>query len=216
MAYVICVNLTKGGVGKTTTAVALGEAAMLGGGPVTVIDADRMGGALRWSQLAAAAGREMRAKVIGMPVEDIPRRIHPVAREANLIVIDAPPPGSEKITEAAFEVSDLIVMPVPPRLAEVDRVLATIEVAQRHGKPARAVLIDVSTRAGLADQREKTLEALRGWGVTVYKTEFPSSVAVERAYGTYLRPSSPMLRFGMELMTEILTSEIQGKGRNDG
>jgi chromosome partitioning protein len=216
MAYVICVNLTKGGVGKTTTAVAIGEAAMLGGGPVTIIDADRMGGALRWAQLAAAKGREMRAKVIGMPVEDIPRRIPPVARESNLIVIDAPPPGSEKITEAAFEVSDLIVMPVPPRLAEVDRVLATLEVAQRHGKLARAVLVDVSTRVGLAEQRNETLEALHGWGVTVYKTEFARSVAVERAYGNYLMPSGPVLRFGMELMTEILTTEIQGKGTNNG
>jgi chromosome partitioning protein len=210
MAYVIVVNLPKGGVGKTTTAVALAEAAMLGGGPVSLLDADRMGGALRWAQLAAAKGREMRAKVIGMPVEDIPRRIHPVARESAVVVIDAPPPGSEKITESAIEAADLVVMPVPPRLAEVDRVLAMLEIAGRHGKPARAVLVDVGGRPELQAQRDQTVEALQGWGVTIYRTEFARSVAVERAYGNYLMPSSPVLRFGMELMTEILTTEIQG------
>ena len=57
MAYTVCVSLVKGGAGKTTTAIALGEAATLGGGRVTVIDADPMGAAVRWAQLAEQSGR---------------------------------------------------------------------------------------------------------------------------------------------------------------
>jgi chromosome partitioning protein len=218
MAYVICVILTKGGVSKTTTAVALSEAATLGGGQVTAIDADPMGSLLRWAQLAEAVGRALRATVIGMPVQDIPRRIHPIARESSVVVIDAPPPGpgAAAIAEAAIGVSDLVVMPIPPRPADMDRVRATKEIADRHGKPARAVLTQVRGGIGPARRREQALELLQAWGVSVYKTQFGYSTAVEGAYGTYLLPSSPVMRYGMELMTEILTTEINGKVRTHG
>lgn len=211
MAYVICVILTKGGVSKTTTAVGLGEAATLGGGLVTDIDADPMGSLRRWAQLADAAGRPLRASVVGMPVQDISRRIHPVARESSVVVIDAPPPGpgAAAIAEAAIEVSDLVVMPIPPRPADLDRVRATQELADKHGKPARAVLTQVRGGVGPERRRLRSLELLEGWGVTVYKTQFGYSSAVEQAYGTYPMPSSPVMRYGMELMTEILTTEIR-------
>lgn len=210
MAYVICVILTKGGVSKTTTAVGLGEAGALGGGPVTDIDADPMGSLLRWARLAEAAGRPLRAAVVGMPAQDIPRRIHPVARESSVVVIDAPPPGpgAAAIAEAAIEVSDLVVMPIPPRPADMDRVRATKELADKHGKPARAVLTQVRGGVGPERRRLQALELLREWGVTVYKTQFGYSTAVEQAYGTFPMPASPVMRYGMELMTEILTTEI--------
>lgn len=217
MAYIICVLLTKGGVAKSSTALALGEAGMLGGGPVTVIDADPMGSLLRWAQLAGQSGRPLRSTVVGMPVQDIPRRIHPIARESSVVVIDAPPPGAVKVAEAAVEVCDLVVMPIPPRPADVDRVLATMAIAEKYGKPSRAVLTQVRGGIGPERQRTEALEALRAWGVTVYRTEFPYSVAVERAYGSYLMPAGPVLRYGMELMTEILTTEIgNGKVQNNG
>jgi chromosome partitioning protein len=207
---IIGVILTKGGVSKTTTAVGLGEAATLGGGPVTVIDADPMGGAVRWAHLAEAAGRPLRATVVGMPVQDIPRRIHPIARESSVVVIDAPPPGpgAASIAEAAIEACDLVVMPIPPRPGDMDRVRVTKEVVDKHGKPSRAVLTQV--RGGQRAERRlaQALELLEQWGVAVYKTQFPYSAAVEGAYGTYLMPSSPVMRYGMELMTEILTTEI--------
>jgi chromosome partitioning protein len=210
MAYVICVILTKGGVSKTTTAVAIGEAATLGGGPVTDIDADPMGALMRWAKLAAAAGRPLRASVVGMPAQDIARRIHPVARESSVVVIDAPPPGpgAAAIAEAAIEVSNLVVMPIPPRPADMDRVRVTKELADKHGKPARAVLTQVRGGIGPERRKQQALELLREWGVTVYKTQFPYSSAVEQSYGVYPMPSSPVMRYGMELMTEILTTEI--------
>jgi chromosome partitioning protein len=202
MAYVITVALHKGGVGKTTTAVALGEAAAASGIPVTVLDADPMGSAVRWSALADQAGRPLRATVIGMPVADISRRIRPISRDSRIVVIDAPPPGALGIARNAIEAADLIVMPCPPNLADLDRVLPTIADASKAGKPSRAVLTQV--RAGLAE-RAAAVDALKQWGVSVYDTELPLAVAVQRAYGLAL--SGLLMRFGADLMTEILDKE---------
>jgi chromosome partitioning protein len=199
MALVITVALLKGGAGKTTTAVALGEAAALSV-PVVILDADPMGSAFRWSQLAEASGHPLRSRVERLPVEDVGRALGSAARDAAVVVIDTPPPGALEKARAAFAAADLVVMPVPPNLADLDRVQGTRSVAAEYGKPAGAVLVQV--RGGIEDSAVAAV-TLRSWGVPVYDTQLPLTVAVQRAYGQPVT-SGPLLRFGIDLMTEIL------------
>jgi len=199
MPFVISVALLKGGVSKTTTALALGEAAALSV-PTVIIDTDPMGSMVRWAQLAEAAGRPLQSTVTGLPVEDLGRRIHPVTRGATVVIIDTPPPGALALARGAFEVADQVVMPVPPNLADLDRVPATMKIAADYGRPAAAVLTQV--RGGIED-RAAAAVTLKSWGVPVYQTELPLTVAVQRAYGQALT-SGPLLRFGIDLMSEIL------------
>ena len=56
MPLTITVSLLKGGASKTTTALALAEAAALSV-PVVLVDTDPMGSAWRWSYLAERSGR---------------------------------------------------------------------------------------------------------------------------------------------------------------
>jgi chromosome partitioning protein len=207
MAFVVTVALLKGGVGKTTTAVALAEAASHGG-RVTLIDADPMGSAYRWSMLAAAADRPLRSTVVARSETSLARSIGPEALGADVVVIDSPPPGALRYAESAIEAADFVVMPCPPQKADLDRVDATVKMAREHGKPCSVVLTMV--RAGLAE-RDATVATLDAWGVPVFTTELPLTVAVERNYGQPV--TGPLARFGFDLMTEILRAR---KGTRHG
>ena len=199
MAFVISVVLLKGGVSKTTTALALGEAAALSM-PVVIVDMDPMGSLARWAELAAAAGRPLRCEVVGDPDPGVPGRLHALAGHAQLVVIDTPGPGALDRSREAVGLADQVVMPVPPNLADLDRVHPTMKMADDYDIPARAVLTQV--RGGIEDSAAAAV-MLKSWGVPVYDTQLPLTVAVQRAYGKALT-SGPLLRFGIELMTEIL------------
>lgn len=203
MAYVISVALLKGGVGKTTTAVALAEAASYGG-RVTLIDTDPQGSALHWSEEAAASGRPLRSTVISDRDPGLPRRIGPVSLGADVVVIDAPPPGALPIAAGAIEAADFVVIPVPPQLADLARVPSTVKIARDLGKPVRAVLTMV--RAGLSE-RDGAIAALEAAGVPVFTTELPLTVGVQRNYG--MPVSGVLARFGYDLMSEILEEARQ-------
>ena len=206
MALVICVLNLKGGVGKTTTAVALAEAASLGARTM-LVDADSMGSAYRWSQLAAQSGIALRCDVVPMPAADLPRRIRGTIGGYAAVIIDAPPPGPDAlaIAAAAVETADLVVIPTPPEYAALDRVPATFKQATDHGKRALAVLTMV--RAGLPE-RDAARDALGSWGVPVAATECPLTVTVQRNYGQAV--TGLLARFGLDLLAEILdqTQEV--------
>lgn len=123
-----------------------------------------------------------------------------------MVVVDAPPPGNLKIARAAIGAADYVVIPVPPEMAALDRVPATVDIARELGRPVRAVLTMV--RAGLAE-REAAVAALHSWNVPVFATELPLTVSVQRAYG---QPVTGVLaNYGFDLLEEIL-KEAQANG----
>lgn len=198
MPLVITVAMLKGGAGKTTTALALAEAAALSV-PAVLLDMDAQGSATRWAELAASTGRPLRCTVRPMAVDGLASRMPAATHGAEAVIIDTPPPGALARVHEAVAAAGTVVMPCPPAPADLDRMLRTAEIAARYGKPAAAVLTQV--RGGIEDAAAAAV-ALRSWGVSVYSTQLPLTVAVQRAYG---RPvTGPLLRFGVDLMTEIL------------
>lgn len=200
MLTVTCLNM-KGGVGKTTTAIGLAEAASYGG-PVTLLDCDPQGSALDWARRAAGAGQPLRSTVRGIAVSDLPRRITAATQGATVAVIDAPPPGpgAVNIARDAVEVADIVVIPSTTNLADLARIPITQAEAAKQGIPARVVLTMV--RAGLPDH-SLALSVLADSGIDVFSTWLPLSVAVARSYGQAV--SGVLAAYGIALMGEILT-----------
>lgn len=197
MTLVISVALLKGGVGKTTTAVALAEAATVAG-PVYLIDADPMGSAMRWAELAQACGRPLRATVKGDASPTLGRRLADLP--AAVVVIDTPPPGpgTLSITRAAIQAARIVLMPIPARTADLDRIPATLNLAKHQDRWILAV--PTLTRHTSAEPAARA--ALEGVeGVEVLNTALPLRVAVALNYGK--RPVGILAQFGTNLLTEI-------------
>jgi chromosome partitioning protein len=204
---ILSVALLKGGVAKTTTAIALAYAASYGG-TVVLADADPMSSACRWAELAAGSGRfrSLPFKVIPEASPDLERRVLRLARSADMVIVDSPPPGQLQIARAAIAAADYVVIPVTPEKAALDRVGATVDIARQLGKPVRAALTMV--RAGLTE-RDSAIDFLHAADVPVFTAELPLAVSVQRYYGHI--PAGILARFGLDLLEEIL-KEAQPNG----
>lgn len=200
---VITIACLKGGVGKTTTAVALAEAATVAGA-VTLIDTDPMGAAVRWSVLAEEAGKPLTASVVGYPSASLARRLDALTRGSAAVIIDTPPPGALTIATAAIEAASVVIVPTAARMADLDRVPATLDLARQAGARAFAVLtfarnVEDDSRRTNAEIAART--ALASWGIEVLDVALPPRVAIANNYGR--RPTGALARFGLELLDEI-------------
>jgi chromosome partitioning protein len=208
MAFVIAVVNFKGGAAKTTTAMALANAASYGGS-VAVVDCDPMGGAGDWAAQAAQRGTPLPFTVESLPSADVARIVQrDYASRYAVVVIDGPPPGALQIAQAAVAAADVLVIPSPPDLGDLARIPATRAEAAKRGIPAGVVLTKV--RQGITDA-ESAREGLTGAGIHVFGSTLPLTVSVSRMYG---EPISGVLAvYGIALMGEILDlKEAQPNG----
>ena len=174
MPRVISVVNTKGGVGKTTTAVYLATA-LAAQYRVILLDADPQGSATSWATDAFEAGDQLDFEV--RPANaPIVRRCGDI--DADLVIIDTPPGDFQTIT-AALDVADVVIIPTESGDLDMDRALMTYQVA--HGT-RRALLFNKADRTRQYRDAHDGAAAVEGLGVL--DAEVHRRVAYRQAIGT--------------------------------
>jgi chromosome partitioning protein len=168
---------TKGGVGKTTTAIYLAAAASRRGWRTRVVDADPQGSASSWADRAAAAGTPLPITVTPVTAGEL-RSLRSAPDE--LILIDTPP-GTAAAIDAAVEIADLVIIPTGTRAADVDRVFPTLDITAH--RPTTVLLTMVDMRTVEATEMPAALAAAE---VPVLRTVVRDRTAIQRAFGQTL------------------------------
>lgn len=174
---IIGVVNTKGGVGKTTTAIYLATAYAQAGHPVTVLDLDKQGSASSWADRAADDGNPLPFDVELANVARLPRIVSALTTRGHVVILDTPP-GDPGIIDATVNVARFVVVPVQASPIEVERVWPTLQLLEHvpHG-----VLV-TSARLGTRNL-EQVREVLAGQGVGVFSTVIPLRESVRDSFG---------------------------------
>ena len=137
---------SKGGCGKTTSAMFLAQVAVNRGHAAEVWDSDPQASASRW------------AEAVDLTFDVIPANIATLRKPTgNKYVFIDTPPGNPQILTAAAEAADLVIIPTMASMADMDRTWATIDALS--GVVPLAVMVtsaETATRAyrGLVEALE--------------------------------------------------------------
>ncbi len=190
----VVVSNLKGGVGKTTTAVYLAEAAVARGfDPVLLIDADRQASLAEWLEERPVEG----VTVVEAPSERTLARA--MSRHDGIGIVDTPP-GDERLVQAAINSADAVVIPTRAGGVEFSRVLVTLEMIP--ARTPRGVVI-CAARLGTNDLDEAIAwwraEKVPLWGV------IPERVAIAAG------PEARLYRQGLEEYDAVLRRALRAR-----
>lgn len=184
---------TKGGVGKTTTAVMLAAAALARGLTVQVQDLDKQGSVTGWLDPL-------------LPIEGLTLTVansYSVKRAsgADLTILDTGPSDQNDV-ETVAAVADFVIVPSSPGGLNDSRTTKTVKYLEAKNVPHAVLLVQTKARTGSTRESRETLLA----HTAVFETEIPDREAIRKGYGKW-----PARLHGYdELLTEI-QNEVTSK-----
>jgi chromosome partitioning protein len=190
--YTIVAASQKGGSGKTTLSGHLAvEASRSGAGTVALIDTDPQGSLAHWWN----ARKSDEPHFVKVGILDLAEALEHLDRiGVKIAIIDTPPAITQSISEVVAH-ADLVVVPTRPSPHDLRAVGATVDIAERHGKPLVFVINAATARARITGE---SAVALSQHGtvapITVHhRVDFAASMIDGRTVGEIV-PNSPSAR----------------------
>ena len=167
----ITIANAKGGVGKTTSAIYLAQAASLRGHRAVVLDADPQGSASQWADMAAQENQPLDFNVL--PAN--PATLKRPRKTDRIEIVDSAPTGPG--LQAALETADFTIIPCSDSPLDVQQAWATLETAKT---PAAILLIRVepATRAMKA-----VLDAFTQWKTPIFDSRIRKRQDIKTSMG---------------------------------
>jgi chromosome partitioning protein len=190
--YTIVAASQKGGSGKTTLSGHLAvEASRAGAGEIALIDTDPQGSLAHWWN-ARQAPRPHFVKAGLLDLEEALAGLNRMG--IKIAVIDTPPAITQSISQVVAH-ADLVIVPTRPSPHDLRAVGATVDIAERHGKPLIFVINAATARARITGE---SAVALSQHGtvapVTIHhRVDFAASMIDGRTVGE-VTPSSQSAR----------------------
>jgi chromosome partitioning protein len=170
---------TKGGSGKTTSAVFL-AVGLHQQGRTLLIDADPQSSSLLWSQ----QGEGFPFSTVSLPVNDLHKRLDELGKGYDHIVIDTPP-GNLGIIRSAVLTVETVIVPVSPTGLDFNRMRPTFELLAEleAANPVDAGVLLTKVRRGTrsAGGARQVLDEL---GYPVLDTEIPLAELYAGSFGS--------------------------------
>jgi chromosome partitioning protein len=147
--YVIVCASQKGGSGKTTLSGHLAvEASRAGAGEIALIDTDPQGSLAAWWNVRNAPTPHF-VKAGMADLEEALTGLHQAG--IKIAVIDTPPAITQSISRVVAH-ADMVVIPTRPSPHDLRAVGATVDIAERHGKPVIFVINAATPRARITGE----------------------------------------------------------------
>jgi chromosome partitioning protein len=143
---IVAICSQKGGSGKTTLSGHLAvQAHIAGDGPVAVVDCDPQGSLAAWWNARQIPGPDFARTTLGSLEDDLGRLR---ARGFRYLFVDTPPAASAAIARV-MHFADLILVPTRPSPHDLRAVRATLDLAERAGRPLVFVVNGANARSRL-------------------------------------------------------------------
>lgn len=172
----------KGGIGKSTTAIAVAAAAHDRGMRVLLVDADPQGTARTWADVAGEAGHATPTVVAMGATMHKSGQLASIAQSYDLTVIDCPPRHGD-VQRSALMVADVVVLPSGPSAADAWALASSIEVVQeaRVLREELVALVLITRKQGRTALAKSARRVLESSGFPVLGTELGYRVAYQEA-----------------------------------
>jgi chromosome partitioning protein len=158
--YVVAMISRKGGAGTTNLAVHLAACAEGKGIPAGIIDLDPQGTATKWGVRRQENELRSGAEVISAQPTSVPRLLNTArGAGAQLMILDTAP-HADSIAVDAARVSDFVLIPCRPAIADLEAIPASADIARLAKTPFAVVLNSVGAQGARENEARQELQRL--------------------------------------------------------